>query len=130
MLFPSSGDGGIGKPEKSVDSMDAPYKWIHLNNFFYRICFSFFLGAGKVLISVLWKGCSECFVQGLVGVVGCAKDCFCSSCTSKWWFEPGDGVHGLWNRYHCACWCLQQGDCNSLQSSILSSNFTRAACLL
>ena len=90
----------------SLDNLNAPLKWIQLKQFF-RICFNFFPCADIVIVSFLRKGCSECFIQGLVGVVGCAKDCFGSRCTSKWWFEPGDGIHGLWNRYHCDCWCLQ-----------------------
>ena len=27
-------------------------------------------------------------LQGLVGVVGCPKDCSHTSCIVKWWFEP------------------------------------------
>ena len=39
-------------------------------------------------IKMLYELQHEQMLQGLVGVVGCAKDSSHTSCIVKWWFEP------------------------------------------
>ena len=53
------GDGGIDKPEKSLDSLHAPQKWIQLKHFL-KICFNIFPGADIVKLQRM-------FFQGLGG---------------------------------------------------------------
>ena len=44
-------------------------------------------------MKLLYELQHEQTLQGLVGVVGCAKDCSHTSCIVKQWFEPRSAVY-------------------------------------